>query len=85
MSQKLIDQETTAYQVALKMVDCIQDIKDHLNKQILSDYEIEAMTDIFNNCLTVDKSSDLDKNYLSNHKIIYCRACGSTKGCDDLK
>jgi len=77
-----IDDQTTSYQVALKMVDCIQEIKELLEKRILSKYEIECITDLFDNCLDVDKSSTLDKNYLSNHKIIYCMKCGSENKCN---
>ena len=54
-------------------------IKVKLDKRILSDYDIDALTDLFKNVLTVGKNSDLDKNYLSKHKIKYCLICGSEK------
>lgn len=81
-SKHNIDHETTSYQVALKMVDCIQDIKDLLEKRILSKYEIDSIKDLFDNCLEVDNESTINKNYLSDHKIIYCMTCGSTVGCN---
>lgn len=82
ISKHNIDDETTSYQVALKCVDCVQEIKELLNKKLLTKYEIDCITDLFDQCLKVDKSSTLDKNYLSNHKITYCMKCGSEIGCN---
>lgn len=78
-----VDQETTSYQIALKMVDLIENtIKEKLRKNVLSDYDIEALTDIFFNCLNVGKLSDLKQNQDHKYNISYCVDCGSSKGCN---
>lgn len=73
-----IDLDTISYQISLHFAELTEEfIKEKLGKTVLSDYDIDALTDLFKNVLTVGKSSDLDKNYLSLHKIKYCLSCGS--------
>ena len=80
ISKHKIDLETMSYQLSLHFAEITEDfIKVKLDKRILSDYDIDALTDLFKNVLTVGKNSDLDKNYLSKHKIKYCLICGSEK------
>ena len=73
-----IDLDTISYQIALDFVNIIENtIKPKLEKNILSDYDIEAVTEIFNNCLTVNKDSDLKKYDLSKLDLKYCFICGN--------
>jgi hypothetical protein len=77
---ELIDLPTTSYQIALKFVEIIEnEIKPKLKKDVLTDYDLECVIDLFRETIEVNHNADLDPSYLEKHKIKYCIKCGNEK------
>lgn len=73
-----IDSPNTCYQIALEFVDIIENtIKPKLRKNLLNDYDVDCVIDLFSETIKVNQDSDLRKVDWDKLQLKYCIKCGS--------